>query len=93
MATGDLKRSLRNLEQVLRLLNYPEEVDCVGLIKGDPAASLPIISYSFTSYSPYVTELIMESNVELIAKNDLRFIDAVYKPSVLQHILCYLFSA
>ncbi|XP_032154571.1 centrosomal protein of 44 kDa isoform X5 [Sapajus apella] len=79
MATGDLKRSLRNLEQVLRLLNYPEEVDCVGLIKGDPAASLPIISYSFTSYSPYVTELIMESNVELIAKNDLRFIDAIYK--------------
>ncbi|XP_017354022.1 centrosomal protein of 44 kDa isoform X2 [Cebus imitator] len=79
MATGDLKRSLRNLEQVLRLLNYPEEVDCVGLIKGDTAASLPIISYSFTSYSPCVTELIMESNVELIAKNDLRFIDAVYK--------------
>ncbi|XP_078222376.1 centrosomal protein of 44 kDa isoform X10 [Callithrix jacchus] len=50
-----------------------------SLIKGDTAASLPIISYSFTSYSPYVTELIMESNVELIAKNDLRFIDAVYK--------------
>ncbi|XP_003792855.1 centrosomal protein of 44 kDa isoform X2 [Otolemur garnettii] len=79
MATGDLKRSLRNLEQVLRLLNYPEEVDCAGLVKGDTAASLPIISYSFTSYSPYVTELIMESNIELIAKNDLRFIDAVYK--------------
>ncbi|XP_045408438.1 centrosomal protein of 44 kDa isoform X2 [Lemur catta] len=79
MATGDLKRSLRNLEQVLRLLNYPEEVDCVGLIKGDTAASLPIISYSFTSYSPYVAELLMESNIELIAKNDLRFIDAVYK--------------
>uniref|UniRef100_A0A8D2AUA5 Centrosomal protein of 44 kDa n=1 Tax=Sciurus vulgaris TaxID=55149 RepID=A0A8D2AUA5_SCIVU len=79
MATGDLKRSLRNLEQVLRLLNYPEEVDCVGLIKGDTAASLPIISYSLTSYSPYVTELLMDSNIELIAKNDLRFIDTVYK--------------
>ncbi|XP_047405442.1 centrosomal protein of 44 kDa isoform X2 [Sciurus carolinensis] len=79
MATGDLKRSLRNLEQVLRLLNYPEEVDCVGLIKGDTAACLPIISYSLTSYSPYVTELLMESNIELIAKNDLRFIDTVYK--------------
>ncbi|XP_007948548.1 centrosomal protein of 44 kDa [Orycteropus afer afer] len=79
MATGDLKRSLRNLEQVLRSLNYPKEVDCVGLIKGDTAASLPIISYSLTSYSPYVAELLMESNVELIAKNDLRFIDAVYK--------------
>ncbi|XP_004458717.1 centrosomal protein of 44 kDa [Dasypus novemcinctus] len=79
MATGDLKRSLRNLEQVLRLLNYPKEVDCVGLIKGETAASLPIISYSLTLYSPYVAELLMESNVELIAKNDLRFIDAVYK--------------
>lgn len=30
MATGDLKRSLRNLEQVLHSLNYPQEVDCVG---------------------------------------------------------------
>lgn len=79
MATGDLKRSLRNLEQMLRSLNYPQEVDCVGLIKGDLAASLPIISYSLTSYSPYVAELLMESNVELIAKNDLCFIDTVYK--------------
>lgn len=79
MATGDLKRSLRNLEQVLRLLNYPNEVDCVGLIKGDTAACLPIISYSLTSYSPLIAELLMESNVELTAKNDLRFIDTVYK--------------
>nr|KAF6400656.1 centrosomal protein 44 [Rousettus aegyptiacus] len=79
MATGDLKRSLRNLEQVLRSLNYPQEVDCIGLVKGDTAASLPIISYSLTSYSPYVAELLVESNIELIAKNDLRFIDTVYK--------------
>ncbi|KAI5167769.1 Centrosomal Protein Of 44 Kda [Manis pentadactyla] len=79
MATGDLKRSLRNLEQVLRSLNYPNEVDCVGLVKGDPAACLPIISYSLTSYSPYVAELLVESNTELVAKNDLRFVDTVYK--------------
>ncbi|XP_048186255.1 centrosomal protein of 44 kDa isoform X2 [Perognathus longimembris pacificus] len=79
MATGDLKRSLRNLEQVLRALNYPKEVDFVGLIKGDPVASLPIISYSLTSYSPYVTELLVESNVDLIGKNDICFVDTVYK--------------
>ncbi|XP_041529779.1 centrosomal protein of 44 kDa isoform X2 [Microtus oregoni] len=79
MATGDLKRSLRKLEQVLRLLNYPNEVDYVGLMRGDTAASLPIISYSLTSYSPYVAELLMESNIELIAKNDVRFTDTVYK--------------
>ncbi|XP_005373594.1 PREDICTED: centrosomal protein of 44 kDa isoform X2 [Chinchilla lanigera] len=79
MATGDLKRSLRKLEQALRSLNYPKEVDYVGLIKGDTAAVLPIISYSLTSYSPYVTEHLMECNVELIAKNDLRFTDTVFK--------------
>ncbi|XP_029426292.1 centrosomal protein of 44 kDa isoform X2 [Nannospalax galili] len=79
MATGDVKRSLRKLEQVLRSLNYPKEVDYVGLIKGDTAASLPIISYSLTSYSPYITELLMESNIELMAKNDVRFTDTVYK--------------
>ncbi|KAL1773002.1 centrosomal protein of 44 kDa isoform X1 [Sigmodon hispidus] len=79
MATGDLKRSLRKLEQVLRLLNYPNEVDYVGLMKGETAASLPIISYSLTSYSPYIAELLMESNIELIAKNDVRFTDTVYK--------------
>lgn len=79
MATGDLKRSLRKLEKVLRSLNYPKEVDYVGLMKGDTAASLPIISYSLTSYSPQVTELLMESSIELIAKNDVRFTDTVYK--------------
>ncbi|XP_050003778.1 centrosomal protein of 44 kDa isoform X3 [Alexandromys fortis] len=79
MATGDLKRSLRKLEQVLRLLNYPNEVDYVGLMRGDTAASLPIISYSLTSYSPYIAELLMESNIELIGKNDVRFTDTVYK--------------
>ncbi|XP_052608271.1 centrosomal protein of 44 kDa isoform X1 [Peromyscus californicus insignis] len=79
MATGDLKRSLRKLEQVLRLLNYPNEVDYVGLMKGDTAASLPIISYSLTSYSPYISELLMESNIDLISKNDVRFTDTVYK--------------
>lgn len=40
---------------------------------------MPIISYSLTSYSPYVTELLVDSNVELIAKNDVRFVDTVYK--------------
>lgn len=50
-----------------------------SLVKGDTAASLPIISYSLTSYSPYVAELLVEANIELIAKNDLRFIDTVYK--------------
>uniref|UniRef100_A0A2K6EZ20 Centrosomal protein of 44 kDa n=1 Tax=Propithecus coquereli TaxID=379532 RepID=A0A2K6EZ20_PROCO len=47
MATGDLKRSLRNLEQVLRLLNYPEEVDCVGSI-----VFIPVIEDRFYTFKP-----------------------------------------
>ncbi|NWI15757.1 CEP44 protein, partial [Crypturellus soui] len=81
MATGDLKGSLRKIEQGLRLLNYPRDVDYTGLIKGDPAVFLPIISYSFTSFSTYVAELLVKCDVELAAKSDLRFIEAIYKVS------------
>ncbi|XP_030347493.1 centrosomal protein of 44 kDa isoform X2 [Strigops habroptila] len=79
MATGDLKGSLRKIEQGLRLINYPRDVDYTVLVKGDPAAFLPIISYSFTSFSTYVAELLVKCNVELTAKSDLRFIEAIYK--------------
>nr|XP_009674901.1 PREDICTED: centrosomal protein of 44 kDa isoform X2 [Struthio camelus australis] len=79
MTTGDLKGSLRKIEQGLRLLNYPRDVDYTGLIKGDPAVFLPIISYSFTSFSTYIAELLVKCDVELTAKSDLRFIEAIYK--------------
>ncbi|XP_059500852.1 centrosomal protein of 44 kDa isoform X2 [Stegostoma tigrinum] len=79
MTTGDLKGALRKLEQGVRSLNYPQDIDYNGLAKGDPAAYLPIISYAFTSYSTCVTEQLLTSGVELTAKNDSRFLDAVYK--------------
>ncbi|KFU96845.1 PREDICTED: centrosomal protein of 44 kDa, partial [Pterocles gutturalis] len=79
MATGDLKGNLRKIEQGLRLLNYPKDVDYTVLVKGDPAAFLPIISYCFTSFSTYITELLVKWDVELTAKSDLRFIEAIYK--------------
>ncbi|OXB84147.1 UNVERIFIED_CONTAM: hypothetical protein H355_012265, partial [Colinus virginianus] len=79
MTTGDLKGSLRKIEQGLRMLNYPRDVDYRVLVKGDPAAFLPIISYSFTSFSTYIAELVVKCDVELTAKSDLRFIEAIYK--------------
>ncbi|XP_054239182.1 centrosomal protein of 44 kDa [Indicator indicator] len=79
MATGDLKGSLRKIEQGLRLINYPRDVDYTMLVKGDPATFLPIISYSFTSFSTHVAELLVKCDVELTAKTDLRFIEAIYK--------------
>ncbi|NXY44292.1 CEP44 protein, partial [Ceuthmochares aereus] len=79
MATGDLQGSLRKIEQGLRLVNYPKDVDYTMLVKGDPAAFLPIIGYCFTSFSTYIAELLVKCDVELTAKSDLRFIEAIYK--------------
>ncbi|XP_014803897.1 PREDICTED: centrosomal protein of 44 kDa isoform X2 [Calidris pugnax] len=79
MATGDLKGSIRKIEQGLRLLNYPRDVDYTVLVKGDPAAFLPIISYCFTSFSTHIAELLVKCDVELTAKSDLRFVEAIYK--------------
>ncbi|KAJ7414843.1 centrosomal protein of 44 kDa isoform X4 [Willisornis vidua] len=79
MATGDLNGSLRKIEQGLRLLSYPRDVDYTVLVKGDPAAFLPIINYCFTSFSTCIAELLVKCDVELTAKSDLRFIEAVYK--------------
>ncbi|XP_029432823.1 centrosomal protein of 44 kDa isoform X3 [Rhinatrema bivittatum] len=79
MATGDVKGCLRKLEQGLRLLNYPRDVDYTGLVKGDPAASLPIINYAFSSYSNYIAEILVDSVAGFTAKSDLRFIEAIYK--------------
>ncbi|NXS10215.1 CEP44 protein, partial [Neodrepanis coruscans] len=79
MATGDLNGSLRKIEQGLRLLNYPRDVNYTMLLKGDPAAFLPVINYCFTSFSTCIAELLVKCDVELTAKSDLRFIEAVYK--------------
>eukprot|EP00063_Salmo_salar_P089997 XP_014064832.1 PREDICTED: centrosomal protein of 44 kDa-like [Salmo salar] len=79
MSTGDLKGCLRKLDAQLRALKYPREVDYNGLAKGDPSAFLPIVSYAFISYSPHLAEHLVVFGVELTGKNDLRFIDCIYK--------------
>ncbi|XP_031693705.1 centrosomal protein of 44 kDa-like isoform X1 [Oncorhynchus kisutch] len=79
MSTGDLKGCLRKLDVKLRALKYPREVDYNGLAKGDPSAFLPIVSYAFISYSPHLAEHLVGFGVELTGKNDLRFIECIYK--------------
>ncbi|KAJ8407454.1 hypothetical protein AAFF_G00273110 [Aldrovandia affinis] len=79
MTTGDLRGCLRKLELHLRSLKYPREVDYAGLAKGDPSSFLPVVSYAFISYSSYLAEDLVGFGVELTGKNDLRFLEAVYK--------------
>ncbi|KAJ8271782.1 hypothetical protein COCON_G00106410 [Conger conger] len=79
MATGDLRGCLRKFELHLRSLKYPREVDYVGLAKGDPSSFLPVMNYTFLSYSSYLAEDLIGFGVELAGKNDVRFLEAVYK--------------
>ncbi|XP_073805228.1 centrosomal protein of 44 kDa isoform X1 [Danio rerio] len=87
MATGDLKGCLRKLEASLRSLKYPRDVDYQRLAVGDPSACLPIVSFAFTSFSPSLTEYLVDFGVELTGMNDLRFIENVYK--VLRDVFSY----
>lgn len=87
MATGDLKGCLRKLEASLRSLKYPRDVDYQRLAVGDPSACLPIVSFAFTSFSPSLTEHLVDFGVELTGMNDLRFIENVYK--VLRDVFSY----
>ncbi|XP_052402340.1 centrosomal protein of 44 kDa-like [Carassius gibelio] len=87
MSTGDLKGCLRKLEASLRSLKYPREVDYQRLAVGDPSACLPIVSFAFTSFSPSLTERLVDYGVELTGLNDLRFIENVYK--VLRDVFSY----
>ncbi|XP_048852617.1 centrosomal protein of 44 kDa isoform X1 [Brienomyrus brachyistius] len=87
MTTGDLRGCLRKLERQLRTLKYPREVDYCSLARGDLSSVLPIVSYAFVSYSSHVAEHLVELGVELAGKNDLRFVETVYK--VLRDVFHY----
>lgn len=55
---------------------------CGRLAKGDPSCCLPIVSYTFTSFSTAVAEHLVELGIELTGKNDLSFMESVYKVKV-----------
>lgn len=52
-----------------------------SLSQGDPAAFLPIVSFTVTSFSPPFAEQLMAAGLELTGKSDLRFTDTFYKAS------------
>ncbi|XP_075871734.1 centrosomal protein of 44 kDa [Nelusetta ayraudi] len=78
-STGDVRGCLRKLESLLRIIKYPGNVDYNSLSQGDPAAFLPIVSFTLTSFSPPFAEQLMAAGLELTGKSDLRFTDTFYK--------------
>lgn len=63
------------------LLTVLHAVLSQSLSQGDPAAFLPIVSFTLTSFSPPFAEQLMAAGFELTGKSDLRFTDALYKVS------------
>ncbi|MBN3279104.1 CEP44 protein, partial [Polyodon spathula] len=61
-----------NLFNIIYILFY-------SLARGDPASFLPIVSHAFISYSSYLADYLVGCRVELAGKNDLRFVETVYK--------------
>lgn len=85
--TGDVQGGLRKLETLIRTIKYTGPVNYNSLSSGDPAAFLPIVSYTLTSFSPFVAEQLVMSGFELSGKTDLRFTETVYK--VLRDVFQY----
>lgn len=87
LPTGDVQGGIRKLETLIRTIKYTGPVNYNSLSSGDPAAFLPIVSYTLTSFSPVVAEQLVMSGFELSGKTDLRFVETVYK--VLRDVFQY----
>uniref|UniRef100_A0A8C6U742 Centrosomal protein of 44 kDa n=1 Tax=Neogobius melanostomus TaxID=47308 RepID=A0A8C6U742_9GOBI len=87
LPTGDIQGGLRKLESLIRTIKYTGSLNYNGLSNGDPAAFLPIVSYTLTTFSPVVAEQLVTSGFELSGKTDLRFIETVFK--VLRDVFQY----
>ncbi|XP_064637418.1 centrosomal protein of 44 kDa-like [Lineus longissimus] len=79
MATGDLNNNVRKLQGMLKKINYEKDADIKGLTQGQSNSFFPIYHYLFVNYSQPFSQKIMEMNIELYGKTDLRFIESMYK--------------
>ena len=77
--TGDIKNNLRKLRSALNSVKYPQELDLDRLNKGLTSACLPILHYIFFDYNQVYAEYLAEKGYEFYGKNDLRFLEAIYR--------------
>ncbi|XP_041473120.1 centrosomal protein of 44 kDa-like [Lytechinus variegatus] len=88
MATGDVKGNIKSLQTELKRAKYPKELDYISLAKGSPKEFLPIMHFMLCDYSRPVSQLILDRKIDLAAKNDQKFMEAVYK--VLRDLFHYV---
>ena len=49
------------------------------MLEGKPFAFLPIMHHLFLIYSQEIAQFVTQNGFDLYAKNDMRFIESVYK--------------
>lgn len=79
---GDINGSFEKLRSELRAIKYPplsKGFTVEAFHEGSPILFLPIVHYILLGFSSAVAAYISESGFELLAKNDMRFIESVYK--------------
>ena len=59
---------------------------CFSLSKGLTAAFLPIYHYVFLNYSRPLAELISNINIDMYGKSDLKFLESMYKVTIINTI-------
>ncbi|PVD35090.1 hypothetical protein C0Q70_06371 [Pomacea canaliculata] len=79
-SVGDIRNNMKILQNEIRHIKYPDEVDYVEISKGMPQAYLPLYHYAFSTYSPvFADEIIHLLDDTLYSKSDLRFMESVYR--------------
>ncbi|XP_072181383.1 uncharacterized protein [Diadema setosum] len=79
MATGDIRGNLHRLQSELKHARYPKDIDYSSLARGSPADFLPILHYVMCDFSRPLSELILDSNIDMVGKSDRKFLEATYK--------------
>lgn len=84
--SGDIQNHAEKLKALLRKVDYPERLTFDQIHDQNPTVFLKILHFVLIDYSPdfykgssTLTLGLLEKNYELYSKNDLRFVEQVFK--------------
>ena len=79
MSTGDIQNNFEKLRRLLIKVKYKPYFDANRVMQGETSELLPMLHYVLLDCSRLVARFLVEKGHDLYAKNDLRFVDGVFK--------------
>ncbi|KAM3131026.1 hypothetical protein pb186bvf_016838 [Paramecium bursaria] len=76
---SDIQNQSERLKQLLRKVEYTEKLNFEQLQQSNPTSFLRIMHFILIDYSNEFYKSIIQNGYELYSKNDLRFVEQVYK--------------